>query len=154
MMFECQTDSRVMFSKVLCISLASRTDRRDHAADELGRQGLAPFSWVSAYDGASEAVGRAFSADRVAPFPPCFRCGAERCDCENRRLMPEQVGTWLSHEDAWRSAAEEGLTLICEDDVKFTERAAEGIAAKRDGGGLAEVRFGLARLQRFEVIAF
>jgi hypothetical protein len=33
-------------------------------------------------------------------------------------------------------------------------RAAEGIAAERDGGRLAEVRFGLARLQRFEVIAF
>ncbi|WP_462330619.1 hypothetical protein [Thiohalocapsa halophila] len=29
-------------------------------------------------------------------------------------------------------------------------RTAEGMAAKRDGGRLAEVRFGAARLQRFE----
>jgi hypothetical protein len=42
--------------------------------------------------------------------------------------MAEQVGVWLSHEEAWRCAAEEDLTLICEDDVKFTERAAEGLA--------------------------
>lgn len=117
-----------MFQKVLCISLPARTDRRDHAVEELGRQGLTPFRWIDAFDSESEAVNRAFLEGRVASFPPCFRCGAERCMCENRRLMPEQVGTWLSHEEAWRSAADGGLTLICEDDVKFTERATEGIS--------------------------
>ncbi len=117
-----------MFSKVLCISLANQAERRAHAVDELGRNGLAPFGWVDAFDKDSEAVKRAFSEGRVATFPPCFRCGGERCDCENRRLMPEQVGAWLSHEEAWRRVAEDGLTLICEDDVKFTERVAQGMA--------------------------
>jgi GR25 family glycosyltransferase involved in LPS biosynthesis len=117
-----------MFSKVLCISLPARTDRRAHAVEELGRMGLTPFDWIHAFGRASKSVARAFSQDRVAAFPPCFRCGAERCDCENRRLMPEQVGTWLSHEEAWRRVAREGMTLICEDDVKFTERTAEGLA--------------------------
>lgn len=115
-----------MFSRILCISLADRADRRAHAVAEFGRQGLKPFDWVHAYDRASEAVLGAYAENRVAPFPPCFRCGADRCGCENRRLMPEQVGTWLSHEEAWRRTAEDGLTLVCEDDVKFTHRAGEG----------------------------
>jgi GR25 family glycosyltransferase involved in LPS biosynthesis len=115
------------FSEVFCISLPGRSDRREHAVGEFGRLGLA-FRWIDAFDSQSEAVRRAFRAGRVASFPPCFRCGADRCACENRRLMPEQVGTWLSHEQAWRRVAAEGLTLVCEDDVKFTERAAEGLA--------------------------
>jgi hypothetical protein len=39
--------------------------------------------------------------------------------------MPEQVATWLTHEAAWRDVATTGLTLICEDDIKFTKRAWE-----------------------------
>jgi GR25 family glycosyltransferase involved in LPS biosynthesis len=52
-----------MFSKVLCINLATRPDRRAHASGELGRQGLVPFDWIHAHDSHSEAVRRAFSEE-------------------------------------------------------------------------------------------
>jgi glycosyltransferase involved in cell wall biosynthesis len=42
--------------------------------------------------------------------------------------MPEQVATWLTHESAWRNVAATGLTLICEDDIKFTDRVGEAIS--------------------------
>lgn len=41
--------------------------------------------------------------------------------------MAEQVGCWLSHRKAWEMVFGTGLTLICEDDVKFTDRWSEGL---------------------------
>jgi GR25 family glycosyltransferase involved in LPS biosynthesis len=117
-----------MWNQVFCISLESRPDRRQHARQELERLNLGHFHWVDAHGRDSIAVQEAFAGDRVAVFPPCFRCGRLACDCENCRLMPEQIGTWLSHEDAWRRIETGSLALICEDDVKFTDRAGEAFA--------------------------
>lgn len=115
------------FDDILCISLSQRQDRRRHAHDEFDRVGIKHFRWVDACGAQSEEVTRAFRGGLVADYPPCFRCGREACHCENRRLLPEQVGCWLSHQKAWRQVHGAGLTLICEDDVRFTERLWEGV---------------------------
>ena len=115
-----------LVEQVLCIGLPERDDRRRHARAELSRVGIGDYRIIDGLGKESPEVRRAFQEGRVATFPPCFRCGLDRCGCENKRLMPEQVGAWLAHAAAWEAVKGDSLTLICEDDVKFTERVAEG----------------------------
>jgi GR25 family glycosyltransferase involved in LPS biosynthesis len=117
-----------LFSRVLCVGLVDRTDRRAHARSEFARVGIGGYRFVDGCAADSDEVRSAFESGRVAACPPCFRCGKQACECENRRLMPEQVGCWLAHERAWRDVAEQGMTLVCEDDVLFTPRVGEAFA--------------------------
>lgn len=116
-----------MIEKVLCIGLPQRPDRRAHARRELARVGLDPVIWIDAFGPGSPQLQAAWDTGRVAEYPPCFRCGRDSCSCENKRLIEPQVGAWLSHCAAWDHVQGAGLTLICEDDVKFTDRFAQGL---------------------------
>lgn len=116
-----------MIRKVLCIGLRERTDRRTHAATELSRAGINAPIWIDGFGPDAAEVQGAYDAGRVFRYPPCFRCGQDQCSCENKRLIAPQVGTWLSHAKAWRQVDPAGLTLICEDDIKFTARFHEGL---------------------------
>ena len=142
-----------LVDQVLCIGLPDRRDRRRHARTELARVGIEDYRMIDGFAKDSPEVRRAFEAGRVAGFPPCFRCGQDLCGCENKRLMPEQVGAWLAHEAAWGAVEGDRLTVICEDDIKFTERAADGfrflagapeIAARLEARDPVLVRLGRA----------
>lgn len=126
-----------LFDDVLCIGLPERGDRRAHAVREFEHVGITDWQWVDAYGPQSEAVRMAYDKGLVAQYPPCFRCGKDECCCENRQLVPEQVGCWLSHRQAWKCVQGESLTLICEDDIRFTDRLAAGIAFLRQNQALS-----------------
>ncbi|MEH6585797.1 MAG: glycosyltransferase family 25 protein [Halioglobus sp.] len=115
-----------LIQNTICIGLAERTDRREHAKAEFDRVGIDEFIWVDAFGTNSDKVRDAYESGVVAGCPPCFRCGQNKCECENKRLIETQVGAWLSHFEAWSHVAQRGLSLICEDDIQFTERATEG----------------------------
>ena len=141
------------FEDIFCISLEHRSDRREHIEHEFERVGIRDFTWVKAFDKDSDEVADLFNSDRVMKYPPCFRCGRDQCNCANKKLFPAQIGNWLSHQSAWRMVKGSNLSLICEDDVKFTERiqgalsvvfAAEELVAKLSEGRPVLVRLGWA----------
>ncbi|CAK0876100.1 unnamed protein product [Prorocentrum cordatum] len=110
---------------VLCVSLASCAARREHTLRELGAWGLPRRAPAVEAD---LEVLEWYNSDRVAKYPPCFRCGGiMTCLCPNNVLLVEQVANWLSFRRAWRTMAEgpHDWYLLVEDDVKFTRRAAE-----------------------------
>ncbi len=71
----------------------------------------------------SDLVKKAFAEDFVLEFPPCFRCGNRKCDCENNILIAPQVANFLSFQKLWQDIIKNGYaySLILEDDVKFTD---------------------------------
>lgn len=111
------------FSSILCISLKRNAKRREHIQNEFDRVGIYAYQFIDAYDKTSKKVEEVYRSDFVAKFPPCFRCGQDVCNCENKSLIRPQIGNWLSHISAWRSidSHNANLSLICEDDVKFTD---------------------------------
>jgi len=112
-----------LFGQVLCISLRRSIDRRAHVEREFRRVGICNYRYIDAFDKADEEVEQLFSSDMVMKYPPCFRCGRDECNCDNKSLFHAQIGNWLSHMSAWSQATQQKFnpTLICEDDVKFTD---------------------------------
>jgi hypothetical protein len=111
------------FSNILCISLKRNKERREHIKKEFDRVGIHTYQYIDAFDKSSKEVNEVYYSDYVAKFPPCFRCGKDDCNCENKSLFRPQIGNWLSHMAAWRSVPSDtlNLALICEDDVKFRD---------------------------------
>ena len=110
-----------IFDRILCISLERCLERRAHIRNEFALAGITEYQFINAFDKSSEEVIKLYESDFVKKFPPCFRCGQDECDCENKSLFHPQIGNWLSHMAAWRQVSEKRgrLTLICEDDIKF-----------------------------------
>jgi hypothetical protein len=108
---------------VLCINLESSVIRRQHMDAEFSRIGILKYEFIKAFEADSPEVLELLESDLVHKHPPCFRCGRDRCDCDNKALFAPQIGNWLSHMAAWKKVrfAKGGLHLVCEDDLKFTE---------------------------------
>ena len=120
------------FELVLCIGLASSFERREHARAEFRRVNALNHCFIDAFSQDSDAVVELFESDFVRDYPPCFRCGKNDCNCDNKCLFPAQVANWVSHQRAWHHVAGQdsrGLFLLCEDDVKFTDNASPAIVA-------------------------
>lgn len=111
------------FSQIYCISLERSTERREYIKKEFDRVGLDKYEFIDAYDKNSKEVSVLYNSDFVKKHPPCFRCGCDKCDCDNKSLFRPQIGNWLSHIKAWKCIANDNLrlALICEDDVKFQD---------------------------------
>jgi len=141
------------FEEVLCIGRPDNLERRAHIHSEFCRVNLENYQFVDALNPDSEAVLALFASDFVKKYPPCFRCGQNACECENKCLFPAQVANWLSHMKAWQHVAihdSSGLVLLCEDDVKFTDCVDSVIEAVFEstlvGKSLADDRPVLVRL--------
>jgi len=117
------------FSDIFCISLKRCKERRSHIKKEFARIGITEYQFIDAYDKSSKEVNEIFKSDYVTKFPPCFRCGENECDCENKGLFLPQIGNWLSHITAWRSVPADSpqLVLVCEDDIKFLDNIYESL---------------------------
>lgn len=108
------------FGRAYVISLSSSTERREYIMRHLPGSGLERFEFHMAVDANDEAVKQLYVDNKVAVFPPCFRCGKVECGdigCNNA-LIPPQVATFLSHLSLWiKIAAGDEFALVCEDDV-------------------------------------
>lgn len=124
----CCCETELLDGGVLCVSLASCRERREHTAREMQNWGFPEPHFVDALGPQDEKVLDWFNSKRVAKFPPCFRCAkVEDCRCRNNVMLLEQVANWLSFRKAWREIADSPYEwfLLVEDDVKFTHRAAD-----------------------------
>ncbi|WP_170454610.1 glycosyltransferase family 25 protein [Ruegeria arenilitoris] len=106
--------------RVIVLSLPKATERRERLPQHLAEFGITCFDWHDAFSPEDPEVQELYNMDLVADFPPCFRCGKERCDCENNTLIPAQVANFASHMDIWKTVSERSeKTLVLEDDVFF-----------------------------------
>lgn len=113
-----------LFDRVLCISLESSVERRKHIDAEFKSVGIENHQFIKAFEADSQEVLDLLDSDFVHKYPPCFRCGHDQCNCENKALFAPQIGNWLSHMAAWKKVCSTSgeLYLVCEDDLKFTSR--------------------------------
>jgi GR25 family glycosyltransferase involved in LPS biosynthesis/tetratricopeptide (TPR) repeat protein len=121
------------FDRVYCISLSRSTDRRDYIARYFRDIGIQRYEFFDATDRSDEIVGRYYADGLVKTEPPCFRCGKLSCgrdDCNNVLIAP-QVATFISYLRLWKKIVDDGVgrALIVEDDVIFTDYAAETASA-------------------------
>ena len=91
--------------------------------------GILDYELFEATDMDSLEVTALLNSGFVKSFPPCFRCGRNRCACTNNVLMRQQIGNWCSFLNVLRDIVSHQyqLCLICEDDIQFTENYEEVI---------------------------
>lgn len=111
-----------IFDQIYCLSLPKSQERRQHMQQELARVGIEKYIFFDAIDKDSDLVKKAFAEDFVVQFPPCFRCGQRKCDCDNNILIAPQVANCLSFQKLWQDIVKNqySYSLILEDDVIFT----------------------------------
>jgi len=117
------------FDAVFCLSMPASADRRRHIQKHLPALGIERFEFFDAVGPDDPEVQRLYAEDKVARYPPCFRCGELTCgsdDCNNV-LIPEQVATCVSFLRLWRHVLETGVNtvLVMEDDVVFADYASK-----------------------------
>ena len=137
------------FDRVYCISLPRSTDRRAYITRYFLELGITNYEFFDATDKNDEIVRHYYDRGLVQTYPPCFRCGKLTCgrdDCNNI-LIPPQVATFISYLNLWRKIVAEdvGRALIVEDDVKFTEYAAEAAHALVNEAALGSIGFAADR---------
>jgi GR25 family glycosyltransferase involved in LPS biosynthesis len=114
-----------ILSKVVVLSMPEDVLRKQHISKHFEEIGIKQFDFFEALGPLSKEVISAYNLGLVKPFPGCFRCGEQQCDCANNLLIPQQVANFLSFKSIWESLRNTGSswTLICEDDVFFCSNA-------------------------------
>ncbi|SOC06886.1 glycosyltransferase family 25 protein [Rhodobacter maris] len=111
-----------LFNEILVVSLPQSSDRRDHIRSHFAEVGITAYRFFDASGPEDPEVTALFEDDKVAGYPPCFRCGKLECgrpDCNNV-LTPQQVAVFVTYLRLWRHvSAGGGRVLVCEDDVLF-----------------------------------
>ncbi|CAD0183565.1 Glycosyltransferase family 25 (LPS biosynthesis protein) [Ruegeria sp. THAF57] len=104
--------------RIIVLSLPEAQERRDRIPSHLAEFGITAFEWHDAFTPDHPAVQSLYEEQRIATFPPCFRCGMDDCDCPNNVLIPQQVANFASHLDIWRlTSRQDGRILVMEDDI-------------------------------------
>jgi GR25 family glycosyltransferase involved in LPS biosynthesis len=111
-----------LFDRVYVVSLASSLDRRRHIVEQFHRIGIVDYEFHDAAGHNDPIVTEYYETNRVASYPPCFRCGKADCgnaECNNN-LIPQQVAVFITYLQLWAKVATLKVrALICEDDVVF-----------------------------------
>jgi len=115
------------FQQVICLSLPSSLDRREHIGHFVDRYDVVKFQFFDATSTEDEVVKAYYDKGLVKSFPSCFRCGKYECgnDQCNNTLIPPQVATFVSYLRLWKLIEESAYDsiLIIEDDIKLTDLA-------------------------------
>ena len=120
-------------TKIFCLSLVQEGVRKKHMIAEFKRLKIANYTFCHALTPTSENVHSFYLSSKVKKFPPCFRCGAVECQCENNYLMPTQVANFLSFMAIFEHIAlneKDEFFMICEDDIVFYEKHLEQLSKK------------------------
>ncbi len=125
-----KNDFSLIFSHIYVINLKRCIDRRSHTIKEFARVGIKHYEFIEAVDKDDPQVLQWLHSGHVTQFPPCFRCGKNRCHCFNNFLIPQQIANWCSFIKVWKDMVNNkyDFCLICEDDLKFTYHFNESIA--------------------------
>ncbi len=112
-----------IFNHIYIIHLPQSIEREKHFRDEFKKIGLnvGEYEVFTATYRTSDRVKKLMMSAKVKKFPPCFRCGQNRCHCENNILTYSQIANWYSFRSVWHDIMQHKypLCMICEDDVVF-----------------------------------
>ena len=113
-----------IFDHIYVINLKKSEDRREHIKKEFNRVGIVKYEFFEAIPHDSEEVINLTKSGLVKTFPSCFRCGKNRCTCENNFLTPYQLGNWCSFIKLFNDILNNkyNFVLICEDDIVFSHQ--------------------------------
>ena len=81
--------------KVYVINLKKDSARRLHVDKQFKKKQIT-YEFVDAVSHNDNEVKEMYRDNKVAFFPPCFRCKRIFCDHENNYLAPKQVANFLS----------------------------------------------------------
>lgn len=107
---------------VWVLSLPGAKERRARLPGHLAEFGITEFNWHDAFSPDAPEVTSLYDRGLVHQFPPCFQCGALRCDDDtcNNVIIPAQVANFAGFQALWKKiAATPQRALILEDDVLF-----------------------------------
>lgn len=107
--------------KSYVINLKNDLKRKQHVLNQFEKYKITNFEIIDAISYKDEVVKKTFINNNVLSFPPCFRCGLEKCTHENNFITPKQVANFLSMKKIMEIIIKENLknVLIFEDDFKF-----------------------------------
>ena len=107
--------------KSYVINLKKNLKRKQHVLNQFEKYKITNFEIINAVSYKDEIVKNTFINDGVLAFPPCFRCGLEKCNHENNFITPKQVANFLSMKKIMEIVVKEDLenVLIFEDDFIF-----------------------------------
>lgn len=117
--------SRLGIDRVLCLTLDGERQRQQNAHRELSRLGFDQFEFFHGITPNSEPFAEMTARYPVMTYPPCFRCGQQRCACDNNFLTDPQLAVFFSYIQLWKKLATSDwrAAMIVEDDIAFTRRA-------------------------------
>ena len=115
-----------IIKKVYVINLERCINRKEHIINEFKNSGINNYEFIKAVDKDSSKVLEIMNSNFIYKFSSCFRCFKKRsCLCKNNILINTQIGNWCSFMYVMNKIIEDniddGLTMICEDDIKFKE---------------------------------
>ena len=84
-----------IFEKIYVINLKESIDRKNHMIQEFKRVGIVNYEFFEATHYDDPSVKKFIEDGCVVSFPPCFRCGMNRCGCENNFLTKFQIANWI-----------------------------------------------------------
>lgn len=113
-----------VFQKTYVINLKESIDRKNHIIKEFERVGINNYEFFEATHYDDPCVKKFIDEEKVISFPPCFRCGMNRCSCENNFLTKFQIANWISYMNLFQKILNEDnkTILICEDDIVFSHQ--------------------------------
>jgi GR25 family glycosyltransferase involved in LPS biosynthesis len=113
-----------IFDHIYVINLKDSIERKTHIENEFKRVGIEKYDFFEATPYDSDEVKNLMNTNFVKKFPNCFRCGLNRCNCENNYLTPYQIGNWCSFLNIFRDILKNkyNFVLICEDDIVFSHQ--------------------------------
>lgn len=109
--------------KIYVINLKRCKKRKRHIIQEFSKHKIKNYQFFRATNKDDDEVKRIMNTDFVKKYPPCFRCNKNSCDCTNNVLIKHQIGNWCSYINVMKEIIknnQQGLIMICEDDIKFT----------------------------------
>jgi GR25 family glycosyltransferase involved in LPS biosynthesis len=114
-----------LINKIFVINLEHSVDRKQHIIAEFKKNNINNYDFFKGVCKDDEQVVNLMDSDFVETFPPCFRCHQDECKCINNILINTQIGNWCSFINLMKHIDTNkfnGLIMICEDDIKFTDR--------------------------------
>tara|TARA_B100002019_G_scaffold180948_1_gene156246 strand:- start:448 stop:1281 length:834 start_codon:yes stop_codon:yes gene_type:complete len=107
--------------KSYVINLKSDLKRKQHVLNQFKKYRITNFEIINAVSYKDDVVKQKFINNDVVAFPPCFRCGLEKCTHENNFITPKQVANFLSMKKIMEIVISKNLNnvLVFEDDFIF-----------------------------------
>ena len=109
------------FDEKICLTLKTTPERKKAAEAEFKKVNLSDVDFFYGCLPGDEIVKNAFREGKVHAFPSCWRCGEDKCGCENNILVPAQIACFMSYVKIFEHAANSDsyTFLIMEDDIEF-----------------------------------